>query len=307
MIKADNYQKLESFLGVGRLKKDFVLAPYTTFKMGGPAKYYFEAQTKKDLIDAVRAAYKLRMKFVVLGGASNVVISDKGFAGLVIRNLYVEKKVLGETGEGIILKVSSGYTISRLVKETIALGLSGLEYHMGLPGTVGGAAYMNSKWTRPVSYVGDCIKSAEIIDSKGKVKEVDQEYFKFAYDSSILQKTKEILISATFFLKKADKSLLEKRAHDSLEYRRETQPHGVASSGCFFRNHNGKSAGKIIDELKLKGFTMGNLYISDKHANFVINRGGGTSKDFFKLVGFIKKKAHEKMGLNLKEEVVLIE
>ncbi|OGK19291.1 UDP-N-acetylenolpyruvoylglucosamine reductase [Candidatus Roizmanbacteria bacterium RIFCSPHIGHO2_01_FULL_39_24] len=301
------HQKLESVLGEGRVKADFILAPYTTFKMGGPAQYYFEAETLDEIVSAVKAAHENDLKLTILGGISNVVISDIGVKGLVVRNRFSNKEMQKEDGKSVLLKVTSGYPISILARETAAMGLSGLEYHLGLPGTVGGALCMNSKWTKPVSYVGDALHSALLINSSGNTKIVNRDYFNFSYDYSILQETHELIGYGVFKLTKMDPQILVKRAQDALEYRKKTQPFGVASSGCFFQNIDGESAGKLIDELGFKGYKVGGLEVSDVHANFIINNGNGTVADFKKIVESIKEKALREKGMRLQEEIKFID
>lgn len=300
------FNKLENFLGNNRVKKNIVLAPHTSFKIGGQAEYYFEALTKEDLINACLVSTVCRLKLTILGGGSNVIISDKGCAGLVIKNLYKEKTIVSDQNNVVELKISSGYPISALAYETADDGLAGLECHFGLPGTVGGAVYMNSKWTDPLVYMGDSLIEAELVDLKGKVKTVSHDYFQFAYDFSILQKTKEILLSAIFKLKKENKEEIKKRADAILVYRKKTQPFGIYSAGCFFKNINGQSIGELIDKLGLKGFSVGNFSISDKHGNFIIHKGNGATKDLDKLLYIIKSKAKEKYGIKLEEEVIFI-
>lgn len=300
------FAKLLKSLGEGRVKKDFILAPYTTFKMGGPAEYYFEASSKDDLISGASASNKLNLKFTILGGVSNSVVSDKGIRGLVVRNSFKEFSVIEESNDYAMVKISSGFVMSQLVKETVEKGLSGFEYHLGLPGTLGGALFMNSKWTRPVSYVGDNLIKAEIVTPSGTVMNVPRKYFQFAYDYSILQKTHEVVLTATFRLKKDSVEKLRLRSKEALDYRKETQPYGVSSSGCFFRNVNGKSAGYLIDKAGLKGLSVGPVYVSDKHANFIINKGGATTYDVERLVAEIRKRVKSKHGVNLKEEVVFV-
>ncbi len=302
----DQFKQFEKSLGKGRIKKNLILASYTTFKMGGWAEFYFEAYNKDDLIKAYQIAKKLNLPFLLLAGGSNTIITDKKIEGLVVRNLYVEKKIIEKRNKDVWLQVSSGYPMNKLVKDTIDEGFSGFEYHLGLPGTLGGAICMNSKWIKPASYIGDNLLSAEITDGKGKIKIVDKNYFQFAYDFSILQKTKEILLTATFLLKRENKNILEKRAQKVLNYRKKTQPLGVFSSGCFFKNINGKSAGYLIDQCGLKGYSAGDFYVSEKHANFIINRGNGKSEDLLRLVKLIKEKVKTKFGVRLEEEVIMI-
>lgn len=299
--------QLQEKLGKDRVQANFVLAPFTTFKMGGPAEFYFEAKTLEELVLAVKTAHELDLKLTLLGGISNVVVSDEGVTGLVVRNRYSEKEIVKEEGEFVYMKVSSGYSISVLAGQTAAQGLCGLEYHLGLPGSVGGAIYMNSKWTNPLCYVGDAVDSVLLINKHGETRMVQKEYFKFAYDYSILHETHEIVGYVIFELSKADPQTLVSRGHDAIEYRKQTQPYGVASSGCFFQNINGHSAGKVIDDLGFKGYRVGDLEVSDVHANFIINHGKGTVSDFKKIVESIKQKALKEKGLQLHEEIKFIQ
>lgn len=299
--------QLEKSLGKDRVQANFVLAPFTTFKMGGPAEFYFEAKTLEELILAVKTAHELDLKLTLLGGISNVVVSDEGVKGLVVRNKYSEKEIIKEEGEFAYMKVSSGYSISALAGQTAAAGLSGLEYHLGLPGSVGGAIYMNSKWTKPVCYVGDAVDSVFLINKQGETRVEPRAYFNFAYDYSILHETHEIVGYVIFKFAKADSQTLIARGHDAIEYRKQTQPYGIASSGCFFQNIDGESAGKLIDELGFKGFKVGDLEVSTVHANFIVNNGNGTVSDFKKIVESIKQKALQEKGLTLQEEIKFIQ
>jgi UDP-N-acetylmuramate dehydrogenase len=243
----------------------------------------------------------------VLGGVSNVVISDEGVQGLVVRNKYSHKEVVAEDSSSVLLKVSSGYSISLLASQTAALGYGGLEHHVGLPGSVGGAIYMNSKWTNPLSYVGDVVDSVLLIDHDGNTRIENKDYFQFKYDYSILHETHELVGYVIFKLTKADSQELTQHGLNAMEYRKKTQPYGVASSGCFFQNVDGESAGKLIDQLGFKGFRVGDLEVSTMHANFIINHGNGTVADFKKIVESIKQKALQEKGLTLHEEIKFIQ
>lgn len=307
--------KLEEKLGKGRVRENIDLFAYMTLRAKVKALFFFEAATKEDLINAKKTCIESNLPFYVLGGGSNTVFL-RSFEGLVVKNLYQKKEIVREDKTSVDLSVSSGYPVSKLVKETTEQGFSGFEYHFGLPGTVGGALYMNSKWTRPLNYFGDSLISAEIIGEAGEVRHVDRDYFEFGYDSSILQKTKEIVLDAVFRLKKTDKDYLKRKTQESLEYRKKTQPYGVFSSGCFYQNiseeeqkkHNlpTTSSGYLIDKAGLKGKRVGNYRISEKHANFVINEGDGKPEDLVKLLSIIKEAVREKFGIELKREVILV-
>jgi UDP-N-acetylmuramate dehydrogenase len=292
------------------------ISPYITIRTRVLAEYFVEVDTKEELINAVKIANDLHIPFFFLGGGSNLAILKNIIPGLVIRNMYSKKQIILSDDDHADVLFSSGYPMSRVVTETVKDGLSGFEYHLGLPGTIGGAIYMNSKWTKPTSYIGDNLISAEIMDHAGTVRTVDRSYFQFAYDYSILQKTKEIFIEGTFRLRHEDPEVLRLRSQEALAYRKATQPFGVATAGCFFQNITPEekerlglettSAGYLIDHAGLKGKQIGAYIVSDKHANFVINQGNGTPEDLQTLLKLIKSTVKEKYGVHLKEEVHLV-
>ena len=289
-----------------KIEKNKDLTFFNTLRTKTTAKYFLEAKTMDDLIMGKKFSLKNKLPLFIIAGGSNMAIVKQKINGLVIKNSFSELKMIKETPEYVLLSVSSGYPVSRLVIETVSKGYQGFEYHKGLPGTVGGAIYMNSKWTKPISYFGDNLEYAYLIDGQGKRKKVDKDYFQFSYDYSNLQKTKEILIEAVFKLKKVNPTVLEKRAESAFKYRKETQPMGVKTSGCFFRNVDGRSAGQMIDQAGLKNFSVGDFFVSPTHANFIINKGHGKSEDLSKLISIIKKKVKKKFGVELEEEVIVI-
>jgi UDP-N-acetylmuramate dehydrogenase len=310
-------QQLEQLLGKGKIRETVDLFPYLSMRLHTTAQYFFEAQSKEDLIHVMQAIYTLKLPLIMLGGGSNAVFNRSEIQGLVVKNNYSAITALSATDTTVDIEVGSGTSMAVLVQKLTEQGLSGLEYHKGLPGTVGGAIYMNSKWTHPLCYVGDTVISAILVDSAGKEKKVDKEYFDFAYDYSILQKTHELLVSVVFRLQKKGIEVVTGRANDSIEYRKKTQPSGVATCGCFFRNisaeeqeaHNlpTKSAGYLIDKAGMKGVQIGSFKVSEVHANFIVNQGGDARpEDLAILVEQIKTKVKAQFGIILKEEVELL-
>jgi len=276
-----------------------------TLRVKTTANNYFEANSRNDLILAKKIADKKKLPLHLLGGGSNIIFIDNQIKGLVVKNKYVKKEIVKEDKDFVYISVSSGYSVNLLVQETINAGYAGFEYFAGLPGTIGGAVYMNSKWTNPPVFFGDNLVYAYLLDQNGKVKKVDKDYFKFAYGFSILQKTKDILLEAVFKLTKVHADKLKTKAKEVIAYRTQTQPKGF-TNGCFFKNSDGKSAGYLIDQAGLKGFSVGDFYVSDKHANFIINKGNGKIEDLKKLLKIIKAKVKAKFGVELEEEVILI-
>lgn len=322
--------ELEKILGNNRVRVNEPMSAHTTFKIGGPAQFYIEVSAVNDLIKAVQVAHKLKLPIFIVGGGSNMIVSDRGHSGLVVKNncrrfelVSVVGKVKNKTaGGGInvdkaLVMAESGVIMNQLVRFCIEQGLGGLEYQLGLPGTVGGAIYMNSNFPRKSVYVGDCLYKAKLLTRNGEIKEVDQAYFRFAYDKSILQETGEILLSAIFKLEKMDRDILWKRGMEALNYRNSTQPKGL-SAGCTFRNisiadaikiptpDRITSAGFLIDKAGLKGKRVGDAMISELHANFIINMGKAKADDVSSLVELMKAEVYKKFGVHLALEVKTI-
>jgi len=297
---------LKSTSQILNLKRKVELFPFLTLRTHPIAERFFEAKTKEDLINIKKYSLKHHLPLLILGGGSNLAIIRDKIPGLVVKNSYRNLKILQKNVDNVIISVSSGYPVSQLISETIETGYQGFEYHKGLPGTVGGALYMNSKWTKPLNYFSDNLVFAVLVNKKGNVKKVNKKYFNFNYDFSILQKTKELLLEAVFRLKKVDKKILEKRADESFEYRKKTQPIGQATSGCFFKNPGNQPAGLLIDRSGLKGFRVGDFIVSEKHANFIINLGDGKPEDLLELIEIIKSRVRERFRIELEEEVIII-
>lgn len=320
-------KELQSELGENRVRVNEPMSSHTTFKIGGTAQYYIDVQSTDELIKAVRLAKVLNLPVFVFGGGSNIIVSDKGIKGLIIKNncrrlelMRVAGKVKKVNGEAKIdlekalVFAESGAIMNQLVRFTIEEGLGGLEYQLGLPGTVGGGVYMNSNFPRKGVYVGDCLFKALLITKSGEIKDVENSYFSFAYDKSILQETGEILLSAVFKLVPTDKKVLWERGLEALKYRGDTQPKG-ASAGCTFRNisiveamnvptpERITSAGYLIDKSGLKGKRIGDAMISDLHANFILNMGKAKAEDVVGLVKLMKDEVLKKFGVHLVLEV----
>jgi len=251
-------------------KENVSLAEYTTFKIGGPAKYFFRAKTKQDLIKAVQFAKKEKLPFFILGGGSNLLVSDKGFAGMVI---LMNNKRLEIDNNKIITE--AGAKLSDIVKASIKNNLTGLEWAIGIPGTIGGAIKVNAH--------------------------------AFGFNISELvrdiKKDNNIIFSVELELKKGGRKESNELIKEYIKRRENSQPLEYPSAGCIFRNIPGHGAGRLIDKAGLKGVKIGQAMISDKHANFIINLGGAKAEDIVKLINLVKKAVKDKFEINLKEEI----
>lgn len=303
-----------------RILKNVDLAPYTTFRIGGKAKYFFEAKSNNDIISLVNFCRKKKLPFFILGGGSNLLISDKGFNGLVIRN----KSSKVEIRENYII-ADGGVILARLIQEAVSRSLSGLEYFVGIPGTLGGAIFGNAGWPKGKKSIGDLVEEIEILLPNNKIKKVKKDWSRFAYRSSRFKEYKNppIILSAKLKLKKEKRNKIEKRIKEIIKERRKNAPSGF-SAGCVFKNvqieeiKNKKeipkefkknqliSAGWLIDQCGLKGKGIGGAEISKEHANFIINRGKSKAIDVLKLIELIKRNVKKRFGVDLKEEIQLI-
>lgn len=286
-----------------RIEINKPLAALTTFQIGGAAQYFFCAKTSDEFVAALDFTRNNKIPFFLLGGGSNVVISDSGFEGLVIQNKSREVSYEPEN----FLTASSGVSWGVLTAKAHEHGLVGVEELTHIPGTIGGAVRGNAgsmgKETK------DVLESVAVW-REGEVCTMRADECGFAYRESIFKKHSEwAVISARFVLKKGDVASARDRMREYGEKRRASQPLNMPCPGCMFKNpapETGLFASKMIDELGLKGFQIGGVRVSPKHANFFENVGGGSSKDVLDLVAYVKEKVFAKYGVELKEEVVLV-
>jgi len=295
-------------------QKDVSLKNYTTFKIGGKAKYFFIAKTKEDLFCAITAAKKLKLPFFVLGGGSNLLVSDKGYEGLVINFKF---SVFSFQKNKII--VGAGTRLGELVNASAERRLTGLEWASGIPGTVGGAVFGNAGAFQ--KSMKDVVKEVEVLDTKDlRFKIYDFKKCQFGYRNSIFKHKKNLIIlSIIFKLKKGKKSEIKKRIKEYLNYKKERQPFDYPSAGSIFKNPSGFSVGELGEESKfssssfaaarliekcgLKGKRIGQAKISEKHANFIVNLGNARAKDVKELIDLVKKEVKKKFKINLEEEI----
>jgi UDP-N-acetylmuramate dehydrogenase len=277
-----------------KILENISLAKYTTFGIGGSAEFFIEVDNSQKLEEALIWANKHKIKISILGGGSNLLISDKGIKGLVIRFFGTSLTV-----KDTVVSCFAGCPMQVLVQKTMALGLSGLEYFVGLPGSVGGAIYKNSHWR--MHNVSDHLEKIKVFDFNANKKILLKEDLDFRYDFSSFQKNHLIISELTFRFEHADKKILEMRAKEVLD-RRALHPKGK-SAGCVFKNVNDRSAGRIIDAAGLAGERLGDIEVSKIHANFLINNAQGKSSDVYRLIRKVQKDVLEKKKVNLEPEI----
>ena len=293
-----------------RVHRDAPLAPYTTFKVGGPADWFVQPRTAAEIAAVVDIAREAGLPMTVLGGGSNVLIADAGLRGIVIR--IHGGDVTSVSADRI--RADAGLTINGLVRWTINRGIAGLEAWAGTPGTVGGAIYGNAHFKGRL--IGELVDRVEVATRDGEIRRLDVREMEFGYDRSRLQRTHEIAISAEFRVVGGEVASLRATARESLAYRKRTQPLDSASAGCIFQNPDPAldrvpegipwSAGALVDRAGLKGSQEGHARVSPTHGNFIVNDGQATAADIRRLVERCRGAVRDAFGVDLRDEIVYL-
>ena len=292
--------KLEEIINLlendGDIKENVSLKTLTTLKVGGISKYVFYPKDVTSLKKALTLFKKNNINYKIFGNGSNIIPSDKIYDGVIIKlsslnNLKIEDEVI---------EVEAGYSLMKLAKEVIKLGLSGLEWANGIPGTIGGTVYMNAgAYKQDMSFV---LEKITALDENMNIVTLNKDELDFSYRHSRLMEENLICLSATLKLEKKDISLIEEVVNKRKEKRMETQPLEYPSAGSVFRNPFNDFAGRLVEECNLKGKQIGGAMISLKHANFIINKDNATGKDVLDLINLAKKEVKEKFNIELKQE-----
>jgi len=308
----DTIGELIKVLGDERVRRDVPLAPFTTFKIGGPADLFYEAHSADELALAVTTARETRTPYFLLGTGANILVGDGGFRGLVIRNMARQADVLEDDSR--LVAESGAIIYPDLIETAVSNGLSGLEHYVGIPSTVGGAMWQNLHFLSPppererTMFIEEVVLGAEILTTEGERTYVERDYFDFGYDYSILHERDDVVLSVTFQMRKGDKPRMREIMEANLQWRAERHPplDTEPSAGSIFQKIEGVGAGRLIDEAGLKGACIGGACVTHRHANIIINRGGATAADVRALITFIQETVEERTGYRLKPEISFI-
>ncbi len=278
------------------------LAPFTTFRIGGPAKYFLRVKKSAELLLALKEAEINRLSVFILGGGSNVLVHDRGFDGLVIKMELNQMSVDGKR-----LQAEAGALLNAAIRLAAQHNLGGLEFAVGVPATVGGAIWANLGSRG--SDISQVVETVKVCDYVGQQRTLTKADCGFAYRDSIFKHERLIILEATFLLQSADQTQLRQTMLALTKLKKEEQNVGEDTAGCAFRNPSGttkttaKTAAQLIEQLDLKGFAIGGAKISEKHANFIINTGGATADQVVQLISYIKQQVRDRAGVQLMEEV----
>jgi UDP-N-acetylmuramate dehydrogenase len=289
-------------LNLGKVKVNEPLANHTTIKIGGPADLFVEPSSIENLEKVMDYVIKGHIPWRAIGRGSNLLVSDLGIEGVVIK-----------LGAGIDhleinnqeITVGGGHSIVSLATIMSKKGFSGLEFASGIPGSVGGAVYMNAG--AHGSDISNILKKARILFEDGTIGWLNSEEMEFSYRTSVLQKKKPgIVLEAVFILKEGEKSKIVAEMQKNKDYRKDTQPYNFPCAGSIFRNPLPNYAGKLIEVAGLKGYSIGGAKISEMHGNFIINAGNATAQDVLDLIQHVKNTIFELYGIHMETEVEII-
>ena len=285
------------------IKYDEPMSKHTSFKTGGNADYFVIAKDEQDIKEAIEFAKKKKISVYIMGNGSNLLVTDKGVRGLVLK-IELDSIKIVEIGKDIIVTAGAGVKIMALAQELKNNSVTGFEELSGIPGTIGGANRMNAG-----SYgkeMKDIIIETKCMDYEGNIIILKNEEQEFDYRRSIFKNSKYIILEVKMKFSKGKKEEIQAKMESLATERKAKQPLEYPSAGSTFKRGKDYITAKLIDETGLKGYKIGGAQISEKHAGFIINTGNATTKDILDLIEYTKNKVHEKFGVNLEEEVEII-
>ena len=303
---------LSSLTGENRLQTHVQLGPFTTFKIGGPADYYIEAHSADELCLILKLAQKEGIPFFLLGMGANILIGDGGFRGLVIHNKA--RNVVVDREKNQVYAESGAIVFPDLIEASVSAGLSGLEHYVGIPSTVGGALWQNLHFLSPppererTMFIEEVVLNADMLMESGERKVVDVSYFDFGYDYSTLHVQEDKVLAATFQLEPGDETRLREIMRANLQWRHERHPPLATepSAGSIFKKIEGIGAGRLIDQCGLKGTRIGDIEVTHRHANILINRGHGLAADVRAMISHIQEVVNQETGYLLEPEILFV-
>ena len=285
-------------LGSDNVKLQEPMSKHTTFRIGGPADFYLCPHSTKEVQQTVQICKEENLPYFILGNGSNLLVSDKGYRGAIIQ---LWKNFSDISVKDCCITAKAGALLSKVAAEALEEGLTGMEFASGIPGTIGGAVFMNAG-----AYGGemkDIIKEVKGLDDQGEVRVVSNEEMKLGYRTSIVKEKGYTVLSAVLQLKKGDVSVIRETMEDLKNRRTSKQPLDMPSAGSTFKRPEGYFAGKLIMDSGLRGFSVGGAQVSEKHCGFVVNKGGATAEDVTALIREVQRRVKEKFGVELETEV----
>ena len=284
-----------------RVREQELLCHHTTFKIGGPADLFIEPTTMAELSFTLRTIHELDVPVTIIGCGSNILVKDGGISGAVVSVRHMTQ--IMDCNENTLC-IGSGYMLKDASEFAWENSLSGLEFAIGIPGTLGGAVFMNAgAYDGEMSHVVTAVRA---VDFQGNIKEYDASHLDFAYRHSVFHDNHEVIGEVIMTLKPGDKDAIKARMDELTEKRESKQPLEYASAGSTFKRPPGYFAGTLIEQTGLKGLSVGDAQVSHKHAGFVINTGSASAKDVLDLIAEVQRRVYDRHGVHLEPEVRMI-
>ena len=298
----DKVIKLLRNMQIGKLFEQEPLANHTTMKIGGPADLFIEPSSVENIEKAMRVIQENNLPWRAIGRGSNLLVSDEGIDGVVLK---LGKGLDHVEINGSEVKAGAGVSLVSLSVQISKKGYAGLEFASGIPGSVGGAVYMNAG--AHGSDMSSILKQAHVLFEDGTLTWLSKEEMEFSYRTSLLQKKKPgIVLEAVFQLKEGDRSEIVERMQNNKNYRKDTQPYNLPCAGSIFRNPLPNHAGRLVEDAGLKGHSIGGAQISPMHGNFIVNTGNGSAADVQALIQHVKDTVYSEFEIELETEVEII-
>lgn len=301
MNNKEIYDKLRNILDENEILENEPMSLHTSFKIGGPTDFFLVPTNIEKLVNTIKLCSNENIPYYIIGNGSNLLVTDKGFRGVIIQ-IYKNFNEIRIVGDRVYAQ--AGVLLSKLSKEIYEASLEGFEFASGIPGTLGGAVFMNAG-----AYGGEMkhiLEEVTVVTHQGDLINLPKEALELDYRSSVLQKEDYVAISAVLKLKKGDQELIKKTL-DELNHKRKTrQPLEMPSAGSTFKRPEGHFAGKLIMESGLRGYSIGQAQVSEKHCGFVVNKGNASAEDVILLMDYVRKVVKEKFGVELEPEVKLL-
>ena len=290
--------RLINITGKDNVRINEPMKNHTTFKIGGPAQYYVTPESVTQIQEVVSLCRNMNIPLHVIGNGSNILVGDDGVDGVVLAlfNTFSDYEIKDN-----VITAQAGMSLIKLAVIALREGLTGLEFASGIPGSVGGAVYMNAG-----AYDGqmkDVVTSVTVLDEAGNIRILGRDELDMGYRTSAVAKHNMIVLQVIIELKAGDKDQIKDRMNQLSELRKQKQPLEYPSAGSTFKRPEGYFAGKLIADAGLKGYSIGGAAVSEKHAGFVVNMGGATAKDVVELTDYIKKRIIEQFGVTLELEI----
>lgn len=297
------YEELIKKIESSKVFKNEPMKKHTSFRIGGTADIYVKPDNVDDIQYIVQFAQKNNIPLLIIGNGSNLLVKDNGIRGIVLKP-NIQEIVLQEKENEVNITLGAGVPLPKISIEMSKKGYTGLEFAAGIPGTIGGAIRMNAG-----AYGGeikDVVVSTTYMDLEGNVKTINNEQHEFEYRKSIFAKYKYIILNTNIKLQKGNIKEIEQKIASNMQSRKEKQPIDMPSAGSTFKRQEGIITAKLIDEAGLKGFSIGDAQVSEKHAGFIVNKGNATAKDILELTNYIQNKVYEKFNVKIELEIEVV-